>query len=57
MESFNIKSDLVDFENIKSYGNIRFFFSGKYIINKKGIGLYFTLLTIISTTIATYSNM
>ncbi len=57
MESFNINSDLVDFDKKKNYGNIRFFLSGNYMINKKGIGLYFTLITIILTTIATCSNM
>jgi hypothetical protein len=57
MESFNIKSDLVDIENIKNFGNLRFFLSGDYIINKKGIGLYLTMLTIILTTIKTYLNL
>lgn len=57
MESLNITSDLIKDENIKSFGNMRFFLSGAYLINKKGLGLYFTLITIIFTTFITFKNM
>jgi hypothetical protein len=57
MESFNIKSELVDAEETKNYGNMRFFFSGNYMINKKTIGLNLTLIIILMTSISSFSNM
>ena len=57
MESFNIKSDLVEMNVKMSFGNMYFFGKGNYIFNKKGIGLYFTVITIILTNAMNLINL
>lgn len=47
MESFNIKSDLVNLKKQRTFGNMRIFYSGEYNFNKRGVGLYLTILIII----------
>jgi hypothetical protein len=51
MESFNIKTDLIDNKgNINSIiGNIKFFNRGKYGFNTKALGLYLTVVLIIAS--------
>lgn len=52
MESFNTKKDLINGEVLRKFGNIRFFFNGKFIFNTNAIGLYISLTLLFLTSIS-----
>ena len=52
METFNIKSELVNININRRFGNLYFFGNGDYIFNCKAKGLYITILMVILSNIS-----
>lgn len=54
-----MKNDLLENCNnyVKKFGNVRFFFKGRMIFNSKMVGLYFTIILLLSNLYAICNYM